>query len=117
MKFPGTFAVRSGVNRANIIGLFVDESTFVYQGWVDAHATRRTARIRSKREPQYSDGLLCTPEQWAVAGTEPSQPVTAGVPKAAGPVVVERMEGPHLAIDIGLEARLLNAPAGAPVHA
>src|SRR5260370_42027126 len=45
----------------------------------------------------------------------PAQPVAAGVAETARPVVVERVVTAHLAIDVDLEAGLLDAAAGAAI--
>src|SRR5262249_25391959 len=52
----------------------------------------------------------------AIARSQPTQPVPARVTEAARPVIVERVVAAHLAIDVDLQAGLLNAAAGTPVH-
>jgi len=92
------------------------QSTFPNRCRVDANSALGAAGVNGECESQHVDRLFGTPPQRALPGAQPAQPVSSGIPEAAGPVVVERMVGPHLSVDIRLEARLLNAAAGAPVH-
>src|ERR1700733_7743118 len=85
------------------------------QRGVHADAALRAALVRGEREPQHVDGFLAAPQQRAVAGVQPAQPVAARVAKAAAPVVVERVVAAHLAIGVDLKAGLLDPAAGAPV--
>src|SRR5262249_56547031 len=84
-------------------------------GGVHADASRRAARVGGEREPQHVDRLVAAPQQRAVAGAQPAQPVAARVAEAAGPVVVERVVAAHLTVGVDLETGLLDAAAGAAV--
>src|SRR5580704_7809827 len=87
------------------------------RGGVDSGSARRAAGVGGEREAQHVDGLAGAPQQRTIAGAEPTQPVPSRLAEAAGPVVVERVVGAHLSVGVDLEAGLLDAAAGASIHA
>src|ERR1700722_2158607 len=101
----------------DLLGMGSDRLSGVpYRPWVAANSTRRAAGVHGQSEPQDVDGLFGAPQQGALTRAEPAQPVASGVTETTPPVVVERGLRPHLAIEVRLESRLLNAPTSAPIH-
>src|ERR1700691_3198925 len=74
-----------------------------------------TALICGERKSQYLRRLIRTPEERTFAGAQRMQPVTARIAKTARPVVIERVERSHLAVDVDLQARLLDSAARAAI--
>src|SRR5215472_11314224 len=83
---------------------------------VDADPALLAAGVGSQREAQHVDCLIAAPEQRAVSGLQPSQPMPARFTEAARPVIVQGVVPAHLPVRINLEAWLQDPTARAAVH-